>query len=128
MIGQVRGVARSGAQFAQSNRIPTVVFLFFLLVVIRTARDQWRLPDRRQTAGYIGVSLLFVVLASVVPGDLVALFLGAVLVAALFNSGGVIGGILDGLTRQIGGTPTYSGTRQPAGAGLGLRGFTRSAG
>lgn len=93
------------AEYAQDNRIPTVVFLVGLLVLLRSARNNWRLPTRRESAGFILTSLVLVGTASVLPTDLVTLFLWATLVAMAFDNGPLILSGINKVTGLLNATP-----------------------
>lgn len=82
------GAPRRFASYSRSNRIPAALLLFGLAIGLWALR-RGRLPDRRQTAGWLIGAVIIVLAASFVP-DLVVGILAAALIATAIDESGRI--------------------------------------
>jgi hypothetical protein len=98
---------RGAVRYAKTNRLPAIVLLFLIAAGIAAAR-QGKLPDKRQTVGLLGAAIIVVLAASYVP-EVVAAFLGALIVVMALESADTVSGILDRVLGMIG-PPTPGST------------------
>jgi hypothetical protein len=80
------GAPRRFAAYSRSNRVPAALLLFGLAVGLWALR-RGRLPDRRQTAGWLIGALVVVLAASFVPDLVVGILAAALIGIAIDDSG-----------------------------------------